>query len=69
MKEISKILLKSNIFKLLFISLIVLLRSIVLLFPAILIKYAINYSIPKFDVFSLFFLGGIVAIILFLPII
>ena len=65
MKEISKILLKSNIFKLLFISLIVLLRSIVLLFPAILIKYAINYSIPKFDVFSLFFLGGIVAIIPF----
>ena len=50
MKEISKILLKSNIFKLLFISLIVLLRSIVLLFPAILLKYAINYSIPKFDV-------------------
>ena len=65
MKEISKILLKSNIFKLLFISLIILLRSIVLLFPAILIKYAINYSIPKFDVFSLFFLGGIVAIIPF----
>ena len=65
MKEISKILLKSNVFKLLFISLIVLLRSIVLLFPAILIKYAINYSIPKFDVFSLFFLGGIVAIIPF----
>ena len=65
MKEISKILLKSNIFKLLFISLIVLLRSIVLLFPAILIKYAINYSIPKFDVFSLFFLGGMVAIIPF----
>lgn len=65
MKKISKILLKSNIFKLLFISLIVLLRSIVLLFPAILIKYAINYSIPKFDVFSLFFLGGIVAIIPF----
>ena len=65
MKEISKILLKSNIFKLLFISLIVLIRSIVLLFPAILIKYAINYSIPKFDVFSLFFLGGMVAIIPF----
>ena len=65
MKEISKILLKSNIFKLLFISLIVLLRSIILLFPAILIKYAINYSIPKFDVFSLFFLGGIIAIIPF----
>lgn len=65
MKEISKILLKSNIFKLLFITLIILLRSIVLLFPAILIKYAINYSIPKFDVFSLFFLGGIVAIIPF----
>ncbi|WP_314405385.1 ABC transporter ATP-binding protein [uncultured Granulicatella sp.] len=65
MKKISKILLKSNIFKLLFISLIVLLRSIVLLFPAILIKYAINYSIPKFDVFSLFFLGGMVAIIPF----
>ena len=65
MKEISKILLKSNIFKLLFISLIVLLRSIVLLFPAILLKYAINYSIPKFDVFSLFFLGGMVTIIPF----
>ena len=65
MKKISKILLKSNIFKLLFISLIVLLRSIVLLFPAILLKYAINYSIPKFDVFSLFFLGGMVTIIPF----
>lgn len=65
MKEISKILLKSSIFKLLFISLIVLLRSIVLLFPAILIKYAINYSIPNLDIFSLFFLGGMVAIIPF----